>query len=111
MRIEFTLTDNKGHSYSGSATLTQNKVIQSTIHGETIVLNRTKNLSAFILDLREAEFFKQPKTGHEVHAALHGKYHCEIDRVQMALLRMQRKKDLRKAKKNEDGKEQVAYVW
>src|SRR5208337_257386 len=68
-------------------------------------------LPAHILKLRDSGFFDSPKTAGEVHDRLQAKYRCEIDRVAMALLRLQRRRELRKASKANGGKRQVAYVW
>ncbi len=64
-----------------------------------------------ILDLREEGFFAVPRTAREVQERLSTSYPCELDRVAMALLRLIRRKELRKASKSVDGKKQVAYVW
>jgi hypothetical protein len=64
-----------------------------------------------ILELRDKGFFPQPKTAREVQAKLNPVYSCEVDRVMMALLRLNERKQLRKASKVVDGKRQVAYVW
>jgi hypothetical protein len=64
-----------------------------------------------ILELRDKNFFKEPRTAREVHEKLRATYLCELNRVAMALLRLKEKKKLRKASKLVDGKRQVAYVW
>jgi hypothetical protein len=69
------------------------------------------SLPAHILQLRDGGFLKSAKTPREVHDALQEQYSCALDRVSMALLRLQRRKKLRKASKQVDGKAQVAYVW
>ena len=63
-----------------------------------------------ILRLRDTGFFDSAKTSSEVHARLQTKYPCEPDRVAMALLRLQRRRELRKASKVTEGRKQVAYV-
>jgi hypothetical protein len=63
-----------------------------------------------ILKLRDSGFFDSPKTTGEVHERLQSKYPCEPDRVAMALLRLQRRRELRKSSKANGGKKQVAYV-
>lgn len=74
-------------------------------------LSPAATLPAHILRLREGSFFKQAKTANEVHRKLQATYHCNPDRVAMALLRLQRRKQLRKASKMVDKKKQLAYVW
>jgi hypothetical protein len=69
------------------------------------------SLPDHILDLREAKFFKEPRTAREVHTKLSATYHCEQNRVVIALLRLQRGRQLRRATKQEGDKTQVAYVW
>jgi predicted transcriptional regulator len=56
-------------------------------------------------------FFKQPKTVVEVHEKLQSSYHCEVNRVSMALLRLHKKRALRKTSKTVGKRKQVAYVW
>lgn len=68
-------------------------------------------LTDHILRLRDAGFFKQAKTAKDVHSKLQAEYFCELNRVMMALLRLQRRKLLRKATKIEGKKKQTAYVW
>jgi hypothetical protein len=67
-------------------------------------------LPAHILRLKEQGFFKQPQTPADTHLKLKSTYHCERDRVAMALLRLQRRKDLRKTSKVVDKHRQLAYV-
>ena len=74
-------------------------------------VSANKRLPAQILTLKDQDFFKKPKTASEVHARLESKYPCEHDRVAMALLRLQRRRQLRKTSKLLNKKKQVAYVW
>jgi hypothetical protein len=71
---------------------------------------QTMALPDHILKLRDTGFFNSAKTSSEVHARLQTKYPCEPDRVAMALLRLQRRRELRKASKVTGGRKQVAYV-
>lgn len=64
-----------------------------------------------ILSLRDAGFMKQPKTGDEVHAKLQPTYHCEENRVEVAMLRLHKKRLLRKTSKTVGKRKKVAYVW
>jgi hypothetical protein len=68
-------------------------------------------LPKWILGLRSTGFFKVPRTAREVQEKLQSGYPCEVDRIAMALLRLNERKELRKASKIVDGKKQVAYVW
>lgn len=68
-------------------------------------------LPAHILQLKGKGFFKQSKTVREVHTKLKPAYDCEPDRVAMALLRLRKRNQLRKASKKVGDKKQVAYVW
>jgi hypothetical protein len=111
MRIEFTLTDDDGNSYAGSATLSQQPRPEQRQAARQDTQPKPNNLPEHILHLRDHGFFKQARTGNEVYSAVQEKYPCQIDRVQMALLRLQRKRSLRKTSKVVDKREQVAYVW
>ena len=70
-----------------------------------------KSLSGYIKNLRDNGFFSQPKTAAETHTKLHGSYHCELNRVAVALMRLADRKQLRKAAKSLAGKKYRAYVW
>lgn len=70
-----------------------------------------QSLANHIITLRGGGFFSQPKTAEETHAKLTGKYHCELNRVAMALLRLAGRKQLRKASKLVNKKKYKAYVW
>lgn len=70
-----------------------------------------KSLSDHIIDLREKEFFSQPKIAIEVHEKLKESYPCELNRVEVALIRLANGKKLRVASKDISGKKLKAYVW
>jgi hypothetical protein len=72
---------------------------------------RGNTLPDRILELKDGNFFKQPRTTRDVQEKLRDAYPCEHDRVAMALLRLMNRKKLRKASKLVDGKRQIAYVW
>ncbi len=78
---------------------------------KTIVKSSKQSLSDHIIELRDDGFFSQPKTAEETHTKFSGKYHCELDRVAMALLRLAKRKELRKASKTANNKKYKAYVW
>ena len=67
-------------------------------------------LSDHLIELRDDGFFSQPKTAEETHRKLTGKYPCELNRVAVALLRLAKRKELRKASKAINGKKYKAYV-
>lgn len=67
-------------------------------------------LPRHILALQESQFFKQPKTALEVHAKLQPIYPCDINRVEVALVRLRKRGKLRKSSKLVKGKLFVAYV-
>jgi hypothetical protein len=69
------------------------------------------SLPDHILHLRDTGFLKNPKTIDEVHLKLQGTYHCNRDRVSMALLRLLKRKMMRKTQKVVHDKKQTAYVW
>jgi hypothetical protein len=73
--------------------------------------SRDGALPAHIIKLKDQGFFRTPKTGTEVREKLQPAYHCDADRVAMALLRLHKRKQLRKTTKRAGAKKQVAYVW
>lgn len=113
MRVEFRLTDDDGKNYQGVAELRRVTTVRGTdeslIH--TSIGPEITGLPGHILALREGGFFREPRTPSEVHAKLLETYHCLLNRVQMALLRLHRRRELRKTTKKIDEQEQVAYVW
>ena len=70
-----------------------------------------KNLPGWILKLRDEGLFKQSRTAKEAHAKLQSHYPCDLNRVEVALLRLQKRRQLRKVSKGVGNKKQVAYVW
>jgi hypothetical protein len=64
-----------------------------------------------ILELRESAFFKESRTARETHQELQSIYPCEADRVVMALIRLNERKQLRRTSKIVGKREVVAYVW
>ena len=72
---------------------------------------KPKSLPQHILSLRESGFFAQPRIAADVHKKLLPTYHCEIDRVTMALYRLASRKELRRASKVIGDKRLQAYVW
>lgn len=70
-----------------------------------------RKLSDHILELRDKGFFAQPKTAEETHAKLQVTYHCELNRVEVALLRLSKRKQLRRASKLVGKKKYQAYAW
>jgi hypothetical protein len=113
MKIELRLTDDRGRSFHGVAELQSAEVGSgSDLPGASVSATLDGNsLPARILALREAGFFHEPRTPAEVHAKLSETYHCLMNRVQMALLRLHRKRELRKAIKRVGPQEHAAYVW
>jgi hypothetical protein len=69
------------------------------------------SLPTWILKLKSDGYFGQPRIPREVHEKLQSHYRCDLKRVGVALLRLQKGKELRKASKVVNGKKQVAYVW
>jgi hypothetical protein len=79
--------------------------------GKASMAKKSSALPDHILSLRDSGFFKQPKTGDEVHAKLQSSYHCDVNRVAVALLRLHKRRLLRKTSKSVRERKQVAYVW
>ena len=70
-----------------------------------------KSLGDRIIVLRDEKFFSTPQAGMETHERMLESYHCELNRVEVALVRLADKKQLRKTSKVIDGKKYKAYVW
>jgi hypothetical protein len=113
MRVELRLTDDDGMNYQGIAELTRVASVPGPEEGlaHITVETEVKGLPGHILALREAGFFHEPRTPSEAHAKLLETYHCLLNRVQMGLLRLHRRRELRKTTKKIGDQEHVAYVW
>jgi hypothetical protein len=113
MRIEFIVTDGVGKNYQGVAELSEVSAGREADkhHVRTVAELGVNGLPGRILALREDNFFREPRTPVEVHAKLMETYHCLLNRVQMALLRLHRRRDLRKTVKKIGDQDQAAYVW
>jgi hypothetical protein len=113
MKIEFTLIDDDGKSYQGTAELKTIATQAAANQARRVppLGQEAKGLPEHILALREASFFREPRTPEEVHTKLLETYHCLLNRVRMALLRLQRRRELRKAVKQIGEQEHVAFVW
>jgi len=70
-----------------------------------------RRLTDHIIEFREKGFFAQAKTAEETHAKLQKSYHCDLNRVAVALFRLSKRRQLRRATKVVDKKEYQAYVW
>ncbi len=73
--------------------------------------NKNMHLTDRIIDLRGSKFFSRPMTAEETHKKQQETYHCELNRVAMALLRLAKRRELRRASKETNGKRYKAYVW
>jgi hypothetical protein len=73
--------------------------------------SREGALPAHISKLKDQGFLKTPRTAVEVKEKLQPTYHCDIDRVAMALLRLHKRKQLRKTTKRVGARKHIAYVW
>jgi hypothetical protein len=74
--------------------------------------SKASRLPDHIIRLRDSGFLKQPKTPAEVHAKLQATYPCDLNRVAVALLRLQKnKRALRKHSKIVGKRKLIAYVW
>jgi hypothetical protein len=117
MKIEFTLVDDEGKQYYGTADLAadahhaKSETRVGPDVGPTTKQPQPMGLPDHILALRGEGFFSEPRTPNEVHEKLQKNYRCLFDRVQMALLRLQRRRELRKAVKRDGDRDKVAYVW
>lgn len=70
-----------------------------------------KSLSNHIIELRERGSFKEPITPKEVHKKLATIYPCDLSRVKVELIRLQKRGQLRKTSKLIGEKKYIAYVW
>jgi hypothetical protein len=98
----------KMHQEKLKESLRQIKIIVDAALGENPLRLETKRagravhsasregLPAHILALRDDSFFAQPKTFNEVHAKLAPNYACDVDRVKVACLRLQKRKEIAK---------------
>lgn len=114
MEVEIVVTDDSGRQFKGVAKLMAAAPMTTKRKKAAMVTRKEKNnnsLAAQILVLRNEGLFSEPRVAAEVHGALQGRYHCDVNRVEVALLRMQRRKELRKASKVVGAKQKVAYVW
>lgn len=91
---------------AGKSSVPKTKLLKSA--GASV---RREGLPNHVLTLRDESFFAQPKTFNEVHVKLEPTYPCDAERVRVACLRLQRRKQLRKTSKLVGGRSQVAYVW
>jgi len=71
---------------------------------------RNTALPAHIGKLKDQGFFASPRTAVEVREKLQPTYHCDVNRVAMALLRLHKRKALRKTQKLVGKKKTIAYV-
>lgn len=74
-------------------------------------IENPKTLPDHIAMLREKKFFSKPQTSKETYKKLLESYQCELNRVEVSLLKMADKRQLRKTSKVIDGKKYKAYVW
>jgi hypothetical protein len=111
VKLEFVLTTDGGEKYTGTVDLMPTKGAFYLDDGSESHNRETRALPEHILDLRSGGLFTEPRTPAEVHSMLQKTYRCEQERVKVALLRLQRRRELRKTSKICDGRERVAYVW
>lgn len=86
---------------AGKALSTKNPRSKSSHRQESeTARKKKKTLPDYIFQLREDGFFKEPRVPTEVHEKLQSiPYHCLINRVEVALVRMADRKILRLATK------------
>lgn len=76
-----------------------------------ISTDKPLTLAQHINVLRDSAYFTQPRTANEVHKKLSSNYNCILNRVEVALVRLATKKQLRKASKIIEDKSYKSYVW
>lgn len=84
--------------------------VKGTKPVKAVSVSKRRALPDYILELRDSGFLDLARTPTEVHAALKPKYPCDLDRVKVALLRLQRRRQLRKSSKTVGNKKMAAYV-
>lgn len=72
---------------------------------------RSDSLTNLILALRDDGFFRQPKSNLDVHSEASKSYPCVRTRVSVALIRLAKRRELRRAETVKNGKRVVAYAW
>jgi len=102
-RINKILQDHERRISALESFLTKSKLPKIT-KGKRSLPNR-------VMELRNKGFFSQPKTAEELHKEIQKNYPCELSRVEVALIRLFQKKQLRKASKTISRKKYNAYVW
>jgi hypothetical protein len=75
--------------------------------------NDKYTLTDHIIELRNSNFFAQSKTAEETYSKINVKYPCELNRVEVALLRLANRnpKQLRITSKTVNTKKYKAYAW
>ena len=87
--------------------------LEKVVFSKSFIIPTKKmdSLPDLILKLRNQDFFRQPKSVKEVHEKILPMYHCNLDRVDTALRRLNQRKQLRISNKIIKGKKVLAYVW
>lgn len=103
VRINRILRDHESRISALEAILTKSELPKIT--------KGKKSLPNHVIELRNKGFFSQPKTAEESHKEIQKNYPCELNRVEVVLIRLFHKKQLRKASKIISRKKYKAYVW
>jgi hypothetical protein len=111
MKVKIELIDDSGRIYQGEIDLQGSKVPRTRASTKSPREKRVLTLPLRVLGLRDKGFFSKPKVSPEVYDEIKKTYYCQRDRVTMALIRLQKNKELRKATKVYGGKKMNAYVW
>jgi len=111
MKVKIEVTDENGRTYAGELELEQIGQRGRRKHVEETNTKNSSSLPQRIIRLREKGYFASPRVYNEVHTEIQKEYPCDPDRVRVALIRLQRNKQLRKTSKNYGGKDLTAYAW
>jgi hypothetical protein len=111
MKVKIEVKDDNGRTYSGELELEQIGQRERRKHVEKTNTKNSSSLPQRIIRLREKGYFASPRVFTEVHTEIQKEYPCDPDRVRVALIRLQRNKQLRKTSKNYGGKDLTAYAW
>jgi len=111
MKVKIEVTDENGRTYAGELELEQILQGRRREHAKETNTKNSSSLPQRIIRLREKGYFASPRVYNEVHAEIQKEYPCDPARVRVALIRLQRNKQLRKTSKNYGGKDLTAYAW
>ena len=85
--------------------------LEKMINMKKVIPSKKKTLAEAIIELRSKRFFSKPQIAQDVHKELFSRYPCDLSRVKVELLRLNKKKLLRKGSKVVGKTKYIAYFW